>query len=620
MLNAIVIIGVVLTFATGIPVAIQLGRQHPHGLFILFFVEMWERFSFYGMRTLLIFYLTQHFLFGDAFSSRTFGSFTTLAYLLPLLGGFLADRYIGARRAVTFGAILLVAGHSLMAVEGAPARQILAFDGTRAEVQSTRRGEEHSLAVLLDGQSYGISQTDQGDLQIHGLPSTSTLPALLPKGQFTLEVAARDSVYVNLLFVALSLIALGVGFLKGNISCLVGLLYPPGDKRRDAGFTLYYFGINLGSFWAALICGYLGLTYGWGWGFGLAAAGMLAGLIVFLLGRRLLQGEGEAPDLAQLKRPVFHRLDREHLVYLGSVLGIAVIFALMQRSGMVGWVLLAASVVVLAYVARVMYKYHSQIERERMYLALLLVAAAVVFWTLFLQAGTSLNLFADRNTDLAIIHTPMVFDLFGRQVFLGTPAMLAASPAVANLLWIDVTLTAAQVQSFNVAFVLILAPLFAALWTWLGRRGLDVGPMVKFALGLLQVGIGFLVIVASQNFADASFRLPLLVLAIAYLLHTTGEMFVSPVGLSELTRLSPPMLVSTMMAIWLLASSAAQYIGGLIASYAATETLGGYALNAKSSLVSSLAVFHTVGWIGVIAGVICLALNPFVRHWTHREA
>jgi POT family proton-dependent oligopeptide transporter len=237
----------------------------------------------------------------------------------------------------------------------------------------------------------------------------------------------------------------------------------------------------------------------------------------------------------------------------------------------------------------------------------------VVFWTLFLQGGTSLNLFADRNTDLTVLDSPIIFSLFGRQIFVGSASMLAAAPAVIGRIWIDAGITSAQVQSFNVAFVLIFAPLLAGLWGFLKRRGLDPSPVIKFALGLMQVGLGFLVIVWSQGYADASFRLPLLVLGITYLLHTTGELFVSPVGLSELTRLSPPALVSTMMAIWLLSSSAAQYIGSVIASFAATETVGGQVLNAEHALRSSLAVFEWVGWVGVGAGVLFLALRPLCR-------
>jgi POT family proton-dependent oligopeptide transporter len=619
MLSAIVLFGLLLTLVTAVPVGIQLHRRHPRGLVILFFVELWERFSFYGMRSLLIFYLTQHFLFDDGFSARTFGSFTTLAYLLPLLAGFVADRYIGARQAVVFGAVLLVIGHLLMTIEGPPTRQILSIDNNRFEVTTVQRAERRELALLYEAHSYAMRQSVAGDLEIEGLPAGSTLNSVIPRDRFVLSAAASDPFYVNLLFLALSCIALGVGFLKGNVSCLVGLLYPRGDPRQDAGFTLYYFGINIGSFWAALWCGYLGFAYGWAWGFGLAAAGMVAGLVVFILGKPLLEGHGEAPDRVRLKQPILGWLTREHAVYLGSLLSLGVIFALMRRNDLVGWTLLAASIAVLSYVGRHTYRSHSRVERQRIYLALLLVAAAILFWMLFLQGGTSLNLFADRNTDLTLVGRPWVLNLFDRQIFLGTPAMLEAAPVAANRIWIDASLTAAQVQSFNVAFVMIFAPFFAWLWPFLSRRGLDPSPMTKFGLGLVQVGAGFLVIVVSRQFADPVFRLPLLVLGITYLLHTTGELFVSPIGLSELTRLAPPVLVSTMMAIWLLASSAAQYIGALIASVASVQTVGGQALSAADSLASSLHVFNSVGWFGVIAGVFFLILSPFVRGWAHRE-
>jgi|SRR5882762_117213 len=619
MLSAIVLIGLLLTLATAVPVWIQLHKQHPRGLIVLFFVELWERFSFYGMRSLLIFYLTQHFLFDDGFSARTFGSFTTLAYLLPLLAGFVADRYIGARQAVVFGAVLLVIGHMLMTIEGPPTRQILSIDNTRFEVTTLQHAQKRNLALVYQGHIYEMRQNAEGDLQIEGLPAGSNLRTVIPKERFRLSTEARDPFYVNLLFLALSCIALGVGFLKGNVSCLVGLLYPRGDSRQDAGFTLYYFGINIGSFWAALLCGYLGFAYGWAWGFGLAAAGMMAGLVVFILGKPLLEGHGEPPDRVRLKQRILGRVTREHAVYLGSLLSLGIIFALIQRNELVGWTLLAASIAVLSYVGRHIYRSHSRVERERIYLALLLVAAAILFWMLFLQAGTSLNLFADRNTALTLVSRPWVFNLFDRQILLGTRAMLDAAPAAANRLWIDASLTAAQVQSFNVAFVMIFAPLFAWLWPFLSRRGMDPSPMTKFGLGLLQVGAGFLVIVVSRDFADPGFRLPLLVLGMTYLLHTTGELFVSPIGLSELTRLAPPLLVSTMMAIWLLASSAAQYIGALIASVAAVQTVGGQALDAANSLASSLHVFNSVGWFGVIVGVFFLVLSPFVRDWAHRE-
>ncbi|MEJ1960616.1 MAG: oligopeptide:H+ symporter [Gammaproteobacteria bacterium] len=464
-MSLVVIVGLLLTFVTGIPVARQISRHHPRGLFILFFTELWERFSFYGMRTLLILYLTQHFLFDDAFAARTFGAFTTLAYMLPLLGGLLADRYLGARRAVAFGAVLLVAGHLVMAIEGPPARQALEVGGETYEVKSVVNGDDRQLRVVVGGSAHEIRQTAQGDLVVSGVPADSPLAGSLGKDRYRLIVKERDPLYVQLMFAALSLIALGVGFLKGNVSTLVGTLYGVNDSRRDAGFTLYYFGINLGSFWAAVLCGYLGLRYGWGWGFGLAAAGMLAGLIVFVLGRPLLQGEGEAPASARIRERAVGPLTREHLVYGVSLLAVPLVALLMQRNGIVGIALLLASIGALGYVFYVMYTRHSPQERRRLILALSLVGGSVVFWTLFLQGGTSLNLFADRNTDLAVLHSPVVFSVFGREIFVGTPAMLQAAAPVADArIWIDSDLTSAQVQSFNVAFVLIFAPVFAALW------------------------------------------------------------------------------------------------------------------------------------------------------------
>ncbi len=217
MLSAIILIGIVLTVVTAWPVAVQLRRDHPHGLIILFFVEFWERFSFYGMRSLLIFYLTQHFLFDDGFSARAFGSFTTLAYLLPLLAGVIADRYIGARRAVVFGAVLLVAGHLLMAIEGPPAKQVLAVGGESFPVTTLHQGEARKLAVVYREQNYARSHDSSGVLHVEGLPEGAPLAASIPAGGFTLGTEARDPFFVNLLFLALSFIAMGVGFLKGNI-------------------------------------------------------------------------------------------------------------------------------------------------------------------------------------------------------------------------------------------------------------------------------------------------------------------------------------------------------------------------------------------------------------------
>ncbi|MGI8841483.1 MAG: peptide MFS transporter, partial [Caulobacteraceae bacterium] len=469
MNNIVIIVGVLITVATGVPVMIQLARDHPRGLFILFFAEMWERFSFYGMRGLLVFYLTQQFLFDDKFANGTFGSYATLVYLLPLVGGVLADRYLGARKAVAFGALLLVAGHTMMAVEGPPAHQVLTHGGARYEFQVTGRGSERAVKLEVGGRGYDVASNGAGDLHIKGLAPGAALPAVLPKGAYTLSAEGRSPFFVGILYLALALIVMGVGFLKANISSIVGKLYPQGDPRRDPGFTLYYYGINLGAFWAAVLCGYLGQTYGWKYGFGLAGVGMAAGYVTFVLGKPLLKGHGEPPDPVKLARPWFGPFNLEWLIYLGGVGGVAAIWLLVQHNRVVGAALGVGWAIALAYVGHFMVTKCAKVERDRIILALVLIAGSIVFFTLFEQAATSLNLFADRNVDLQLVKAPIAFSLLGQPVFLGTRAMLAAAPAGAW--WIDMGFNSAQAQSFNAGFILILAPAFAALWGWLGRRG-----------------------------------------------------------------------------------------------------------------------------------------------------
>jgi proton-dependent oligopeptide transporter, POT family len=617
MNNIVVIIGVFVTLATGIPVLIQLLRDHPRGLFILFFAEMWERFSYYGMRGLLVFYLTQQFLFDDKFSNGTFGSYATLVYLLPLVGGVLADRYLGARKAVAFGALLLVVGQGMMAVEGPAARQVLTYQGARYEFNVTGRGGDRVVKFEVGGHGYDFSSTAAGDFQIKGLPTAAALPGVLPKGSYTLSEEGRRPLFVGLLYLSLALIIMGVGFLKANISSIVGKLYSQGDPRRDPGFTLYYYGINLGAFWAAVLCGYLGQTYGWKYGFGLAGVGMLAGYVTFMIGKPLLQGKGEPPDPVRLAKPLFGPLNLEWLLYLAGILGVGAIWLLVQHNRIVGGALGVGWAAALAYVGHFMVTKCNKVERDRIFLAFVLIAGSIVFFTLFEQAATSLNLFADRNTDLSLINAPIVFNFLGRQVFMGTGAMIGAASTPADVWWIDMGFNAAQTQSFNAGFILILAPVFAFLWGYLGRKGRDPNPVTKFGLGLAQVGLGFLVIVWSQGFADAHFRLPLLVLGFAYLLHTTGELCLSPVGLSEITKLSPPVLVSTLMAVWFLATSAAEFIAAKIAQVAGTATAGGQVLDPRAALHASLNVFQAIGFAGVGFGVLFLIMAPFIKHWAH---
>ena len=265
-------------------------RSHPKGLYILFFAEMWERFSYYGMRALLIFYLTWHFLYESDFSLTLYGAYVALVYLGPLLGGYLADKYIGFRKAVTFGAILLVLGHGLMGFHGPAAKEVLVADGQSYELERPVYSETRDeRQILVDGASYkvtGFFQPEVGSAEREVTFNDASGQEVRLDGVVERE---RSPIHEFILFAALALIVAGVGFLKPNISTCVGALYDQGDRRRDSGFTLYYMGINLGSFLSGIACAWAAMNYGWSAGFGLAAIGMLAGLVVFIIGQGWLE-------------------------------------------------------------------------------------------------------------------------------------------------------------------------------------------------------------------------------------------------------------------------------------------------------------------------------------------
>ncbi len=613
MTNIVILAGLLITLLTGIPVLLQILKNHPKGLIILFFAEGWERFSYYGMRGLLVYYLTQHFFFEDSAATSTYGSYTSLVYLLPLIGGLLADRWLGTRKAVAFGALLLVAGHGLMAYEGRDTTQTLRYAGQEYSVQAEGRGDARTVGVMLDGKSYAFGAGEGGGLAVKDLPAGAALPGVLPKGEYTLTTNT-DPMGLNIFYLAVSLIIMGVGYLKPNISTIVGQLYAQGDPRRDSGFTLYYYGINLGSFWAAILCGWLGQTYGWAYGFGLAGVGMAAGLVVFVLGKNLLEGKAEPPNPARLKESVFGPINREHLIYLGGLLGVIPVWFLMQHSKIVGAALGVSILLSLAFILFILAAVcKTWAQRQRMMLAVVLVTGAVIFWTLFEQAGSSLSLFADRNVNLLIL--PQAMQALGFNF--GTVAQMAAVGLPLDGHWVDTTITSSQTQSFNAGFILLFAPVFAALWAFLGKRNLDPNPTLKFGLALLQVGLGFLVVVWGSSLANSAFQMPIILLGLLYMLHTTGELFLSPVGLSEITKLSMPAVVSFMMAVWFLASSIAQYVGGFIAGMAGTETVGGEVLDPGLALRTSLGVFEKLGYGGLIAGAVFIVLSFLIKGWSN---
>lgn len=583
-MNIVLLIGVLITVVSAIPVLVQL-RGHPKGLYVLFFAEMWERFSYYGMRALLIYYLTQHFLFQDKTAAGDYAAYATMVYLMPLVGGVLADRFLGTRKAVVFGGVLLALGHLGLAIEGPPAQQLLTYQGHTYAFQVTGRASARHVRLKVGDGAYDFTADKAGGLEIEGLPPTAALPHELPKGAYTLSVQKQNPVFIDAFYLALSLIIIGVGYLKPNLSAIVGQLYTGEDPRRDSGFTLYYYGINLGAFWSAIICGALGQTVGWWAGFGLAGIGMTLGLVVFVLGKPLLQGRGEPPSPAALKRPVAGPVRLETSLYLLGFVGVGLVYVLLRHNAFVGALLGLGSVASLGYLAWYMARRCVKVERERLGLALFLMLGCAVFYALFELQGSAISLFTDRNVQL--------------------PSTGAFA------------LTAAQTQSFNPGFILILAPLFAAAWAWLGRRDRDPSPTAKFGAALLQVGLGFLVLVVGGRFVDAQYREPLLILIVSYLLQTTGEFCLYPVGLSQITRLAPVALASTLMSMWYLSLSWGEWIGGRLTQLAGAQTVGGQVLDPKLALDTSLHVFGAIGWTAVGFGAAFLALTPWLKRWAH---
>ena len=492
---------------------------HPRGLFVLFFAEMWERFSYYGMRAILIFYLMQHWMFSEEKSYVIYGAYTALVYITPVIGGYLADRYLGQRRAVQFGAILLVIGHGLMAFEGPGPAQ--------------------------------YPELTAGDMQ--------------------------SGLFINIFWLALAFIIMGVGFLKSSISVMVGQLYGEGDIRRDPAFTIFYMGINVGAALGSLLVGYLGHSWGWNWGFGAAGVGMLLGLIVFVWGRPALMGRGEAPNPERLAEK-FAGISLEWRVYLSGLLGVVVVWFLVQYQSMIGLLLAAFGGAVVLYILYTAVFKLERIERHRILAALFLIALQPLFWSLFEQAGSSLNVFTDRHVDRAI---------FGWEV---PPGMF---------------------QALNSIYIIALAPVFAWLWLNLARRGIEPSTPAKFGLGLVQLGAGFLVLVAGIA-ASGDGMTPVLFIFLIYLLHTMGELCLSPVGLSAMTKLAPARMAGLMMGTWFLASAAGNFIGGLIAR----ATASGAEEGSTSQVVE---VYTQIGWVAIGVGVAVFVISPLVRRLMHEE-
>ena len=596
---------------------------HPVGLYTLFFAEMWERFSYYGMRALLVFYMIKGFLgMKDNEAYGIYGAYTSLVYATPFIGGMLADKIFGARKSVVLGSLLMATG------------------------------------------------------------------------LFMLTLQER-----NAFFVGLALLICGNGFFKPNISTMVGSLYPKDSPQRDGGFTIFYMGINLGAAMSPLICGYVGETYGWQYGFGLAGIGMLVGLAIFVAPTLLTQllvglgalgtaislfflqnnpyqlvvnglvavvllvsasvavralGMGGLPaeagrpsDPEAAGRKVFGFLRQDLAILLGLLLVIPIIAVLVRHDTIAGYTLTVFGTGALLWLLIEAIR-SPKLERERLYVVLILMFFSLLFWAFFEQAGSSVNNFTDRNVNRVFTEKQVTPEDVGKTlqikvsqaqlgmrngdtVFTLDQLSTLRDSKQDTVDWavteehVGMTIQGAEVpasifQAANPIFILTFGLVFTGLWGFLGARGWEPSTPVKFAMGLLQLGLGFGALWLGAQSHDPRGMVAIGWLLLGYMLHTTGELCLSPVGLAMITRLSPARMVSTVMGAWFLATAFSNYLAAMIA-----QLTGVHGSNGAENMIP--APIHTVTIYGDVFGkialtalgsaLICFAMAPLLQKWMH---
>lgn len=444
-------------------------KTHPKALFALFMVELWERFSYYGMRAILVLYMTSElmkggFAFDDAKAYGIYGAYGALVYLTPIIGGFFADKIMGFRSAIIWGSLLMAAGQ---------------------------------FTLFLDNQTT--------------------------------------------FFLGLGLLVIGNGFFKPNISSMIGNFYKQGDPRRDGAFTIFYMGINIGAFLTPLTCGAIGEIEGWRYGFLTAGVGMLLGFLIFMWAKSagwfeqhglkpVHNNNTESGTISTNGGQMLKGVPNNVLPYLATVIMIPLAWILIMKNDMVDIGLAVLAVVILGNLLYQAGKY-DQAQKQRIWVIVILLLFTTVFWTFFELAGSAMNLFTERNVN---------------KNFLGTD------------------LTTTFFQSVNPLFIMIFAPIYSWLWIKLGTANREPSAPYKFGIGLALLGLGFLVLTVGNGYAVAGL-VPAFFLIMLYLLHTLGELTISPVGLSLVTKLSPAQIVGSLMGIWFLSSSIAHQAGKHIA-------------------------------------------------------
>lgn len=498
---------------------------HPKGLYICFLTEMWERFSFYGMKVLLLLYLTKYHLFADGDGYDLLGAYAGLVYAMPVLGGLLADRYLGMRKAVVLGGVLLCLGHLGMVFEG-------------------------QAAQLVDG------------------------------------VVVRDEGALQVFYLSLALIIMGVGFLKPNISTIVGKLYADNDPRRDGGFTVFYMGINVGATLSALVCGWLGETYGWGYGFGAAGVGMLMGLATFLLGQKHLKGHADPRDSALLRQRMLLGLRREWWIYLGVLGGVLVVWQLIQVTWAVHWAMhlttLALSIGLIWFCTR----HCTRKQVEQMAVLVALTVFSLVFFALYEQTYGSWILFSDR--------------VMNRSAF-------------------GVEWSAAQLGSLGAFFIIVLSPIFAWMWPRLDRLGANPSTPAKFGWGVIFAGLAFAILGFATTIPQDNGKVALIWFVVAYLVLEIGELMLSPIGLSAVTQLSVPRVVSLMMGAWFLASAYSEVVAAWLGKLSSVSLDENGELDIAEAMAAYADLFWTLTWVGLGCGVLILLLVPLLKKGMHTD-
>lgn len=479
--------------------------KQPKQLYLLFFAEMWERFSFYGMKALLIAYMVSELKFDDPKAYAILGSYAALVYTMPMFGGFMADKFIGYQRAVLFGGILMTLGHSILA-----------------------------------------------------LPTDWSF------------------------FYGMAFIICGNGFFKPNISSLVGTLYTENDPRRDSGFSIFYMGINIGAALGGLICGYVGKEINWHYGFGIAGIFMAVGLIVFVFGKKSLGDRGLPPNAEALKKPVIAFLKPEHLIYGGTLLVVPLVVTLFNQYHLMDYIMFGLGAIALIYILSLGLK----MERDaklKLFAALIMIIFSIVFWAVYEQNAGAMNLLAERNAKM---------ELFG------------------------INLPELSINNFlPPGWVIVLTLIIAPLWPWLNKRGKEPSTPMKFALSFIFLGAGFLVFYLGCLVNESTGIVPLWPFLWGYFFIILGELCLSPIGLSMVTKLSPAKMVSLMMGIWFFASAIGEFLAAKIGSMMSVpkEVL------VKDDPVLSLPYYADVilkiGIASAAIGVLLIFTVPFLKRW-----